>query len=142
MKKRTCMRMIATAMSLTLALSACQSTKSGRSNRGGTLSIAAWEPECADPLLPCSFNAWGGAFPTMTAHTLPRVFDSRNGHYYVPSALFAGAPNLSAGPPQKVTYHINHKARWSDGQPITSSDFRFTWQSVIHEKDLGGDPTG
>ena len=135
--KRTCVRMVATAMGLTLALSACQSTKTAGSNRGGTLTIAAWEPDCADPLLPCSFNAWGGAFPTMTAQTIPRVFDSRNGHYPVPSALLAGAPTLSAGPPQTVTYRINRKAKWSDGQPITSSDFRFTWQSVIHEKRRG-----
>ncbi|HSS08279.1 MAG TPA: ABC transporter substrate-binding protein, partial [Acidimicrobiales bacterium] len=140
MKKRTCMGMIATTMSLTLVLSACQSSKTA-SNRGGTLTIAAWEPDCADPLLSCSATAWEGAFPTMTSQTVPRVFDSRNGHSYVPSALLAGAPTLSAGPPQTVTYHINRKAKWSDGQPITSSDFRFTWQSVIHEKDVI-DPTG
>ena len=141
MKKRRWFRMIATTMSLTLAMSACQSTTTARADHGGTLTIAAWEPDCADPLLPCSSNAWGGAFSTMTSQTVPRVFDSRDGHYYVPSPLLAGAPTLSVGPPQTVTYHLNRKAKWSDGQPITSSDFRFTWQSVIHEKDVI-DPTG
>jgi peptide/nickel transport system substrate-binding protein len=55
--------------------------------------------------------------------------------------LLAAAPTLSAGPPQTVTYRINREAKWSDGQPITSSDFCFTWRSVIHEKDVI-DPTG
>ena len=29
---------------------------------------------------------------------------------------------------QVVTYKINPKAVWSDGQPITAKDFEFTWQ--------------
>lgn len=48
---------------------------------------------------------------------------------------------MRPGPPQKVVYDINPKAEWSDGQPITSSDFRFTWQAVINEPNVL-DPTG
>ena len=125
---------------LALTATACPWTKAARPDQGGTLTVAAWEPNCADPLLPCSTGNWGGADPTMTLQTVPRVVDSRNGHY-VPSVLLAGAPNLDPGPPQRVTYHINSKAVWSDGQPITSSDFRFTWSAIVHEKDVL-DPTG
>ena len=125
---------------LALIATACPWTKAVRSDRGGTLTVAAWEPDCADPLLQCSINAWYGAYPTMTLQTLPRVVDSRNGHY-VPSVLLAAAPSLDPGPPQRVTYHINPKAVWSDGQPITSSDFHFTWSAIVHEKDVL-DPTG
>jgi peptide/nickel transport system substrate-binding protein len=48
---------------------------------------------------------------------------------------------MQPGPPQRAIYHINPKAVWSDGQPITSSDFRFTWQAVLHEPNVL-DPTG
>ena len=37
-----------------------------------------------------------------------------------------GEPTLEVGPPQQVTYRIDPKAVWSDGQPITSSDFKYT----------------
>ena len=125
---------------LALTATACPWSKAARPDQGGTLTVAAWEPNCADPLLPCSTGNWGGADPTMTLQTVPRVVDSRNGHY-VPSVLLAAAPSLDPGPPQRVTYHINPKAVWSDGQPITSSDFRFTWSAIVHEKDVL-DPTG
>ena len=35
-----------------------------------------------------------------------------------------------------VTYHINPKAVWSDGQPITSTDFKYTWDQIAHGKDI------
>jgi peptide/nickel transport system substrate-binding protein len=40
-----------------------------------------------------------------------------------------------------VTYHINPRAVWDDGQPITSRDFRYTWDQVAHGKDVN-DRTG
>ena len=30
-----------------------------------------------------------------------------------------------------MTYTINPRADWSDGQPITSSDFKYTWQQIV-----------
>jgi peptide/nickel transport system substrate-binding protein len=132
--------LIAITIGLAVLASACPWVKAGRSDQGGTLTVAAWEPDCADPLLQCSINPWGGAYPSMTLQTLPRVVDSSNGRY-VPSVLLERAPSLDPGPPQRVTYHINPKAVWSDGQPITSSDFRFTWSEIVHEKDVV-DPTG
>lgn len=135
------LRLIATSVGLALAATACQPGQAARSDRGGTLTIAAWEPDCADPLLHCAYSTWGGAFPTTGLQTLPRVFDGHDGHY-VPNVLLASAPTLVAGPPQRVTYHINPKAVWSDGRPITSSDFRFTWSATVHEKDAFNPPVG
>jgi peptide/nickel transport system substrate-binding protein len=36
--------------------------------------------------------------------------------------------------PQRLTYHIRPKARWSDGVPVTGKDFRFTWQTTQNPK--------
>jgi peptide/nickel transport system substrate-binding protein len=137
MRRATALTAVLTALALTA--SACHFSGAAAADRGGTLTITAQEPFCADPLLPCSSNRWGGAYPTMTVQTIPHVLDIDQGRY-VPSPLLAAPPILQPGPPQRVIYQINPKAVWSDGQPITSSDFRFTWQSVIHEPMA--DPTG
>jgi len=43
--------------------------------------------------------------------------------------LVVGEPtNKTTNGKQVVTYKINPKAVWSDGQPITAKDFEFTWQ--------------
>src|SRR3954467_6424191 len=36
--------------------------------------------------------------------------------------------------PQRITYYIRPGARWSDGQPVTGKDFRFTWQTATNPK--------
>ena len=91
---------------------------------GGTLVVgAAQEPACADWYAPCGNNSWG--FDMMATQTLPRTFDFVDGRYR-PSALLAAEPTLEPGPPQRVTYRLDARAVWSDGQPITSADLRFT----------------
>ena len=32
---------------------------------------------------------------------------------------------------EKITYKLNPKAVWSDGQPITSTDMKYTWQQIV-----------
>ena len=45
-------------------------------------------------------------------------------------------PTLDAGPPMKVTYRIKPEAVWSDGEPITSKDFEYTWKQIVTGKDI------
>src|SRR5207302_7822629 len=33
--------------------------------------------------------------------------------------------------PIEITYNINPRAVWDDSQPITSADFRYTWQQIV-----------
>jgi peptide/nickel transport system substrate-binding protein len=47
-----------------------------------------------------------------------------------------GPADLVTSPQMKVTYHINPKAVWSDGQPITSTDFKYTWQQITTGKNI------
>ena len=50
--------------------------------------------------------------------------------------VLTGEADLKTTPQQVVTYHINPKAVWSDGQPITSTDFKYTWDQIAHGKDI------
>ena len=36
--------------------------------------------------------------------------------------------------PQRVTYYIRAKAKWSDGVQVTGKDFRFTWATALNPK--------
>jgi peptide/nickel transport system substrate-binding protein len=102
--------------------------------KGGTLVLAlGGEPNCADWLAPCGNFALGKQ--AMEIQTLPRALDYVDGEFR-PSALLAGAPVLEPGPPERLTYRINPKAVWSDGVPITSSDFRYTWDQVVNGPNI------
>ena len=105
---------------------------------GGTLVVGAeQEPDCVDWIGSCSGSSWG--FWSMNVTTMPHAFDvvMRNGSpLYEPSSLLTGAPEVSRGDRPTVTYHINPRAVWSDGTPITSRDFRYTWDQVANGSDV------
>jgi len=44
---------------------------------------------------------------------------------------------------RSFTFHIRDGHKWSDGQPLTSEDFRYMWEDVLSDEDLakgGYDP--
>jgi len=71
---------------------------------------------------------------------MPRVFDyaKKNGVWTeVPNILVTKAPTVkTVGGKQVVTYDLNPKAVWSDGQPITATDFKYTWDQIAHGTDI------
>jgi peptide/nickel transport system substrate-binding protein len=82
----------------------------------------------------------------MGVTTMPRVFDTvpqGDGWGIKINSLVTSEPKLdtSDASKPKVTYNINPKAVWSDGQPITCNDFNFTWTSIAKGTDIY-DPTG
>jgi peptide/nickel transport system substrate-binding protein len=103
-------------------------------DKGGVLVLGAeQEPDCADWIAICAGASWGTW--TMAVHTMPRAFDYVENDYRV-SNLLTGEPELEVGPPQKVTYRIREEAVWSDGQPITSSDFKYTWDQIANGEGI------
>lgn len=113
-------------------------TASGGVPQGGTLTLGAeQEPDCADWIDACAGSAWGSWI--MAYQTLPRSFDIKldNGTWvYTPSNLLQGEPTLKTTPDEVVTYKINPKAVWSDGTPITSADFQYTWDQIAHGTNI------
>ena len=95
---------------------------------GGTLVLGAnQEPNCADWYGACGGSSWG--IDMMANQTLPRPFTIVDFEYR-PTPLLVDEPTLEVGPPQRVTYRIEPRAVWSDGRPVTSSDFRFTFDQT------------
>lgn len=100
---------------------------------GGTLTLAAeQEPDCTDWIATCSGSSWG--FWMMNVTTMPRVFNvtwdpDKEEAAYEATDIVTEEPTLETDP-QKVTYKLNPKAVWSDGTPITSKDFRYTWEQI------------
>ena len=60
---------------------------------------------------------------------------------YQPTSLLQSEATLVTAPKQVVTYKINPQAKWSDGTPITSHDFKYTWDQIVHGNDIA-DTTG
>ena len=120
--------LVAASCGSTGASTTGSSTPPAHVTQGGTLVLGAnQEPGCADWLAACGNNIWG--IYMMATQTLPGPFIVAHDHY-TPSPLLAGEPTLDTGPPHRVIYRINPKAVWSDGQPITSTDFRFTYEQA------------
>ena len=102
---------------------------------GGTVKLAAEEePTCADWIASCAASAWGNwAFGNLT---LPQPINVSPDGEYVAGAMSVDFPTLEPGPPMKVTYRIKPEAVWSDGEPITSADFEYTWKQIVNSKDI------
>lgn len=102
---------------------------------GGGIVFGAEEwPECLNPITTCAWNPW--TFWTVLQHVLPRAMQVGAHGGYAPSPLLAETPTienggLTPGPPFRVTYHLNPRALWADGTPITGDDFVFTWKAIL-----------
>jgi len=110
----------------------------GNPEPGGTLVLGAeQEPDCADWISSCAGASWG--IWTMAAYTMPRVydFDQKTGDQVI-SPLMADDPKLddTDGPGMTVTYTIADDAVWSDKEPITSTDFKYTWDQIKNGTDI------
>ncbi|HEV2369427.1 MAG TPA: peptide ABC transporter substrate-binding protein [Acidimicrobiales bacterium] len=107
----------------------------GTPKPGGTLAVGIeQEPDCVDWLGSCSGSTYG--FWIANPETIPHVYYTTPQNTYQLSPLMAKDPVLSVGPPMTVTYSINPQAKWSDGQPITSADFQYTWDQIVHGQNI------
>jgi peptide/nickel transport system substrate-binding protein len=103
--------------------------------QGGAITVAAeGEPGCMDWISTCAGSTWG--VWTMETNTMPRAYDFTATGQYEPSILLTGEATVRDTPAQVVTYHLNPRAVWSDGQPITSQDFQYTWDQIAHGQGI------
>lgn len=124
----------ALALGATVPAAGAAPAQAGRA-ASGTLRLSAQEePYCADWIASCAGLSWGNW--TLGVSTLPQAFRVTPAGEYVPGPVLAGAPTITPGPPVTVTYPINPDAVWSDGTPITSDDFEYTWQQIVTSRDI------
>jgi peptide/nickel transport system substrate-binding protein len=139
-RRKRPLRTLGLLLALALVLAACGSSSkkssssgtSGTSNqkKGGSLVLGAEQwPDCINPITQCANSSWLQWL--VPIQVLPRLMELDKNNNFVASPLLTKAPSVDngdvkAGPPFSVTYHLNPKAVWSDGTPITSADVLFS----------------
>ena len=107
---------------------------------GGTVRIGVeQEWDCMDWMGSCGGSTYGSWSALFFTSTRPYDFEKKDdgGWGYVPSNLMAEDPTVEmVGGKQTVTYKINPDAVWNDGEPITSTDFKYTWEQVTTGSDI------
>jgi peptide/nickel transport system substrate-binding protein len=126
--------------STTASPSGASTTAAAQVKQGGDITLSAeQEPDCMDWIGSCAGAAWG--VYTVQVNTMPHAYIWTDQNVFAPTEVLSGPADVVNSPNQVVTYHINPKAVWSDGQPITSTDFKYTWDQIANGKDIY-DPTG
>jgi peptide/nickel transport system substrate-binding protein len=105
---------------------------------GGTITVGVeQEWDCADWMGTCGGSTYGAwAF---LHQTMPKAFDfvpDGDNWAYKASNVLSEEPTIETSPKQVVTYKINPEAVWSDGVPITSSDWKYTWDQIVNGTDI------
>lgn len=142
------LRTLGLLVGLALVLAACgssskNSNKSSSSTtvaqtKGGSLVLGAEQwPDCINPITQCANSSWLQWL--VPIHVLPRLMELDAKNNFVASPLLTKAPSLDNGdlktsPTFSVTYHLDPKAVWSDGTPITSADVLFTLHAYLDTK--------
>lgn len=100
------------------------------------VGLEQW-PECLNPIT-CDSPVLRDQ---ILQHVLPVAFEIDAAGEYQPSPLLSVPPEIDVrGDGMTITYRIALEAHWDDGQPITSSDVRATWQAIMRTE--GADTTG
>ncbi|HEY2203277.1 MAG TPA: ABC transporter family substrate-binding protein [Pseudonocardia sp.] len=61
---------------------------------------------------------------------LPRLFRAEEDGRLVRDPDFLSSADVTSTAPQEITYRINSRAVWSNGQPITWRDFESQWKAL------------
>ena len=123
------------ALALSPASASTGEARVRQADEEGTIRIAAEEePFCADWISTCAALAWGNW--ALGNLTMPQALNVDTSGNYVPGDMLVDFPTLDAGPPMTVTYRIKEEAVWSDGTPITSADFEYTWDQIVNGKNI------
>jgi peptide/nickel transport system substrate-binding protein len=144
MRFRLIQRAFVAAATLALVAAACTgsstssstTTSSGIAGKsGGSIILGAEQwPLCLNPITDCAMNSW--YLYSVQNFVLPRLMQLSNKVVAEPSPLITDSPSETNGgitqSPFTVTYHLNPKAVWSDGTPITCDDVDFTRRAIIN----------
>ncbi len=135
LNKSTLFKLLVLATVLSLALTACGGVGGGAvatTPKVATL-IFTQEPDTMNPL-------YTNMYFSTILHPLWNVwawqFDDKNAPYPV---LVKEMPSTANGgisaDGKAITLHLRDDLKWSDGQALTSADFKFTWQMYMDTKN-------
>lgn len=141
---------VATGTVAALAMTAC----SGGDNSPGTDSGAAGEPQTGGVLTVGLYQEPDNLNPYLAVQTASRLVreltieglvDAGPGDEYVP-ALAEEVPSEANGgisaDGKTITYRLREGLQWSDGDPLTSADVKFTWDTIMAPGNAVNSKTG
>jgi peptide/nickel transport system substrate-binding protein len=141
MYRRRLWLMGACVLALTLGLVATASARpdhaaASKVKVGGTLLFGAeQEPPCLNNNLNDCNNTWGA---WVTEMAMPGVYTIQPDFSY--KLNLASKIDLQLNP-MRLTYHLNPKAKWSDGQQVSAADLVFTLKTLM-DKNIDKQPSG
>jgi glutathione transport system substrate-binding protein len=101
---------------------------------GGTISFGTTESPTG-----CNPNAPSGDTPgtrTILGAVLPSAFVVSNSGAPVANPNLIVQSELVSTKPETIVYTLNPKAVWSDGVPITATDFKYAWDEQRADQSL------
>jgi peptide/nickel transport system substrate-binding protein len=127
-----------------LVLAACGSsspsnTSTGKATNGGTLTYALDEDVAGFNVLQADDNEF--VLAEILQQVWPTVFETQPNATSKLNTEVVTSATVTKSSPQTIVYQINPKAKWSDGVPISASDFIYNWESQSGNpkyKDVGG----
>jgi peptide/nickel transport system substrate-binding protein len=136
----------AAAASTSLMLAACggssssgsSSSGTGTVKSGGTLTFALDEDVAGFNVLQADDNEF--VLQEIEDQVDPLVFNITPGLVPTLNTNVVTSAKVTSTSPQTVVYKINPKATWSDGTPISATDFIYNWQAQSGNpqfKDVG-----
>ena len=124
------------ASSAPTAAASAAATAAGAPTKGGTATIAVWqEPANLAPYY--ENQTVQGVVLDLVVEGL--VQTQASGEYQgllaesVPTVSNGGVKVSADGKSMDVTYKLRPGLKWSDGQPLTSADVKFTWQLTMND---------
>jgi peptide/nickel transport system substrate-binding protein len=137
------------AIACATGMAACSSTNSSSSSTptasagsvksGGTLTYALDEDVAGFNVLNLTDNAF--VLQEILDQTWPFVYVPQPNVSLALDTNVVTSATVTSDNPQTIVYHINPKATWSDGVPISAQDFIYNWQAQSGNpayKDVGG----
>lgn len=95
---------------------------------GGTVILGAdQEPKILNPFLTDGNLYW---LSVIVGQVFEGSWEINNKGQYIKELIDDAVVTNN---PFTVTYKIKPTARWSDGRPVTSEDYQFTWQTIMNK---------
>lgn len=116
-----------------LAVAGADGSGAPTPKRGGSVIVPGREPACLNPFGACNFGS-----PPYLGEVLEGAFEIGPELSYRPNLV--SRADIVSKKPFAVVYRIRPEARWSDGVPISASDFVFTHR-IFRDHQIR-EPTG
>lgn len=122
---------VLTLLAASIATSPAPAIAQAKAAAGGTVRLGLWqEPSTLNPYYATMYAT--NLVANVVLEGLVAV-DPAGRYYPVLAAEVPSVANRGVSPDGRtVTFRLRPGLRWSDGQPVTSGDVRFTWEAIMN----------